>query len=162
MEDFRPGAGLELVVLVGLQGSGKSSFFRHFYGGTHAHVSKDLFPNNRDKARRQRMLIDEALGRGQSVVVDNTNLTKEVRQVLIAQARAHGAKVIAVYVESELKDCLRRNAAREGRAKIPVPGILATRKKLQPPSLEEGFDALYVARLDEARDAFDIRRISSG
>ena len=64
MEDFRPEAGLELVVLVGLQGSGKSSFFRHYFGvphagGRHAHVSKDLFPNNRDKARRQRVLIDD-------------------------------------------------------------------------------------------------------
>ena len=44
----------ELVLFVGLQASGKSSFYRARFAGTHDLVSKDRFPNNRNPARRQR------------------------------------------------------------------------------------------------------------
>ena len=51
---------MELVILVGLQGSGKSTFYRERFGSTHAHVSKDNFRNNRNPSRRQLVLAGEA------------------------------------------------------------------------------------------------------
>jgi predicted kinase len=63
----------ELVILVGLQASGKSTFFREQFAATHEHVSKDLLRNNRTRNRRQRELIEAALWAGRPVVVDNTN-----------------------------------------------------------------------------------------
>src|SRR5947209_14086033 len=98
----------ELVVLIGLQGSGKSSFYRARFAGTHDWVSKDRFPNNRNPARRQRHLVEEALGAGRSAVVDNTNPTPEDRADLIALARSLGATVAGYYFESRLPDCLGR------------------------------------------------------
>ena len=44
VEDSRD---IELVILVGLQASGKSTFFRERFAATHEHVSKDLFRNNK-------------------------------------------------------------------------------------------------------------------
>ncbi|WP_207955865.1 AAA family ATPase [Rubrobacter marinus] len=58
---------------MGLQASGKSTFYRERLAGTHAHVSKDLFRHNKDRNRRQAQLVREALRSGRSVVVDNTN-----------------------------------------------------------------------------------------
>src|SRR6266511_173058 len=57
---------MEVVILVGLPGSGKTSFFRTRFAATHAHVSKDLLPNARDKGARQIALVESALraGRG--------------------------------------------------------------------------------------------------
>ena len=43
---------LELVLFIGLQAAGKSSFYRTRFAGSHALVSKDCFPNNRNPARR--------------------------------------------------------------------------------------------------------------
>ena len=64
----------ELVIFVGLQAAGKSSFFRERFGATHAHVSKDLMPRAaRDKESRQLGQIEQALLIGRPVVVDNTN-----------------------------------------------------------------------------------------
>ena len=63
----------ELCVLVGLQASGKTTFCRQAFAGTHARVSKDDFPNARHRQGRQMRLIEEALRAGHSVVVDNTN-----------------------------------------------------------------------------------------
>lgn len=135
----------ELVVMVGLQGCGKSTWVAGHLAGTHAVVSKDQWPNARRRERRQRRLVDELLAAGRDVVVDNTNPSPDERAPLIAIARAHGAVVRAVYVDVPLPVCLDRNAARTGRARVPLVGVLATAKRLVAPTVEEGFDRVEVA-----------------
>jgi predicted kinase len=137
----------ELVLFVGLQGSGKSSFYRARFAGTHDLVSKDRFPNNRNPARRHHQLIEEALAAGRSVVVDNTNPTAQERAELIALARSFGAAVVGYYFESRLADCLERNRRRQGKERVPDVALYATRKRLCRPSPAEGFDRLYYVRL---------------
>ncbi len=137
----------ELVIFIGLQGAGKSSFYRAHFADTHDLVSKDRFPNNRRPARRQRQLVAEALAAGRSVVVDNTNPTREERAELIALARSLGAAVVGYYFESRVADCLERNRQRQGKARVPDIALYATRKRLCPPSFAEGFDRLYYVRL---------------
>jgi hypothetical protein len=56
--------------LTSLQGSGKITFFRNYFSGTHELVSKDLFGNNKNPSTRQAQLIEAALQAGRSVVVD--------------------------------------------------------------------------------------------
>lgn len=138
---------MELVLFIGLQGSGKSSFYWERLADSHVLVSKDLWPNARRREARQRRLISEALAAGRSVVVDNTNPTVEARSHLIAVGKAHGARVVGYAFESRLEDCLARNAQRQGHARVPEVGIYATRKVLRWPSLAEGFDALSFVRL---------------
>lgn len=138
---------LEVVILVGLQASGKTTFYRSRLAQTHVHVSKDLHRNARNKARRQREEIDAALGAGQNVAVDNTNLSRADRAPIVEQARAWNARVICYYFESNLEGCLARNAQREGRARVPEVAIRAFRGRLEVPSSEEGFDALWYVKL---------------
>lgn len=137
----------ELIIFVGLQASGKSTFFRDRFAFTHDLVSKDRLRNNRDPARRQRQLLEAALGAGRSVVVDNTNPTAADRRELIDLARTHGASVVGYYFASPLADCLARNRLRHGKACVPDVALFATKKRLQLPSPSEGFDRLYVVRL---------------
>ena len=138
---------MELVVFVGPQASGKSTFFRERFVASHEHVSKDLFRNNRDRNRRQRELVAAALGAGRSVVVDNTNPTVEDREPLIRQGREFGARIVGYSFETEPREALARNARREGKARVPDVAIYATVKKLAPPSPEEGFDELFCVRI---------------
>ena len=79
---------MECVILIGLPASGKSTFFRERFAGTHDHISKDLLRNNRRPQRRQEQLIEESLASGRSVVVDNTNPSVAVRAPLIAAGSA--------------------------------------------------------------------------
>jgi predicted kinase len=137
---------MEMVILVGLQGSGKSTFYRQRFAGTHALVSKDLLGNNRNPARRQAQLIEGVLQAGRSLVVDNTNPTAEARAELVGLARAHGAKVLGYYFHAHVKQSLERNALREGKARVPDVAIYATMKKLVRPSYDEGFDQLFYVR----------------
>ena len=48
---------MELIILVGLQAAGKSSFYRARFADTHALVSKDLLGNARGRQGRQMALI---------------------------------------------------------------------------------------------------------
>ena len=134
----------ELVIFVGLQASGKSTYFAAQFAATHVHVSKDLMKNTRDRDARQEREIAAALAAGQSVVVDNTNPTPAVRAPLIALGRQHGARVIACYFHTSVKDAVGRNRAREGKARVPDVALFVTAKKLVPPTEEEGFDEVRV------------------
>jgi predicted kinase len=147
--------GAELVIFVGLQASGKSTFFRERFAATHEHVSKDLFRNNRNRNRRQGQLVEAALRSGRPAVVDNTNPTAEDRRPLVELGRRFGARIVVYHFDSGVRDCLARNARREGRARVPDVAIFATAKRLEPPSRDEGFDELYRVRPDGR--AFEVR-----
>jgi predicted kinase len=138
---------MELIIFVGLQASGKSAFFHARFAATHAHVSKDLFRNNKNPNRRQAQLIEAALQEGKSVVVDNTNPTADERRPLIELGRQYGAKIVGYYFESEVRRCLERNRQRTGKARVPDVAIYATAKKLVRPSYSEGFDELFYVRI---------------
>lgn len=147
---------MECVILIGLPAAGKTSFYRERFASTHAHVSKDLMRNTRRPARRQEQLIEDSLSSGRSVVVDNTNASVAVRAPLIEIARAHEAQVTGYYFATEAADALRRNRTREGRDRVPDVAIFAVRKRLEPPSFAEGFDRLFIVRLNEAEQRFDV------
>jgi predicted kinase len=133
----------ELVIFVGLPGSGKTTFFRERFAASHAHISKDNLKRSARREHRQSELLQHALVTGKSVVVDNTNVGLEERAQLIATARRHGVRVIGYYFDCALRDCLTRNRARAGAARIPDVGIFTAAKRLVAPALSEGFDALY-------------------
>jgi predicted kinase len=138
---------MELIIFMGLQASGKSTFYRSHFAATHAYVSKDLLRNNKKPGRRQMQLVEEALQAGQSVVVDNTNPTPQEREPLIRLGHEYGAEVIGYYFESQVRPSLERNKTRSGKARVPNVAIYTTAKKLIRPSYAEGFDKLYDVRI---------------
>lgn len=137
---------VEVILLIGLQGTGKTTFFRHNFADTHQHISKDNFRNAANREKRQLYLLNEALEQQKSVVIDNTNPTPESRAAIIESARRHGAQVIGYYFQSQVQVCLERNAGREGKARVPDVAIFATAANLVLPCYEEGFDRLFYVR----------------
>ena len=133
-------------MLVGLQGAGKSTFYRQRFAQTHALVSRDLFRNNPRPSRRQAALIEEALAAGRPVVVDNTSPTVADRAAIVEVARRFGAPAICYFFAPDVRAAIARNAARQGTDRVPVVAILATAKRLVPPTHAEGFDRLYVVK----------------
>ena len=144
------------MILIGLPASGKTTFYRDRFAGTHDHVSKDAMRHNRQPQRRQNELINAALAAGRSVVVDNTNPTVTDRAAIIAIARRHGAEVAGYFFPTEASDALRRNRAREGRDRVPAVAIFAARKRLEQPSYEEGFDRLFTVVVNEQARTLDV------
>jgi predicted kinase len=132
------------VIFIGLQGSGKSTYYREHFAATHVHVSKDMMKSARDRDTKQRLLIEKALGEGKPVVVDNTNPNPAVREPLIAIGRRCGARIVGYFFDVPVKVAVERNRQREGKARVPDVAVYVTSKKLVPPKFEEGFDEIHV------------------
>ena len=130
--------------MMGIQGSGKSTFYHRFLASEYVHINLDTL-----KTRyRESTAFSEAIANGENIAVDNTNPTKADRARYISAAKAAGYKIIGYFMESKLKVCMERNEKREGKAKVPSKAIAATSNKLQMPSYDEGFDKLYFVSND--------------
>jgi predicted kinase len=137
--DLRVVTGPELVVVVGLPGSGKTTLVGALLAEGRVVVSKDHWPHARRRDQRQLRVVEEHLAAGRSVVVDNTNASVERRAALLALAHRLGVPARAVFVDTPFEVCARRNQARTGRARVPEVGLRAFAAILQPPTVEEGF-----------------------
>ncbi|GAA2430254.1 ATP-binding protein [Streptomyces glaucus] len=152
----------EVAVLVGLQASGKTTFYERCLKGRYALVSKDLFPRGaRNKQARQMRLVEEALAAARPVAVDNTNPSPEEWRPLVEAGHAHGATVVAYWFPPDLAGSLRRNARRTGRDRVPDVGVHATFGRLRRPSPGDGFDAVLDVRFD-GHGGFDVRSPAPG
>ncbi len=132
---------MEAVLLIGIQASGKTSLYRALFADTHLRLSLDVLRTR----RREAILLGACLEAGQRLVVDNTNATRAERARTIAPARAARYCVIGYYLDVPVAVALARNALRTGRARVPDRAIWATAARLEPPTLGEGFRAIYRA-----------------
>jgi predicted kinase len=139
---------MQAVILVGIQASGKSTFYQQRFFDTHVRISRDLL---RTRSREQ-VLLQTCLQTRQPFVIDNTNVTAEERARFIGPARANGYHVVGYFFRTEPRAAIARNRLREGKAVVPIPGILGTYKKLEEPRMDEGFDELYAVTLTPANE----------
>jgi predicted kinase len=136
---------VEAIIFVGIQASGKSTFYRERFFDTHLRINLDML-----KTRyREQLILRACILAKQPFVVDNTNPSVEERARYIRSARAGGFRVVGYYFGSRVREALARNSDREGKERIPEKGILGTYKRLRVPSLEEGFELLNYVRIDE-------------
>lgn len=134
---------MQAVIFIGIQGTGKSTFYKEAFFNSHLRISLDLL-NTRNK---ENALIEYALRFQQRVVIDNTNPSRQDRQKYIARFKERQYEILAYYFQSNLKEALRRNSQRPPKKIVPEAGVRATLNKLELPSLNEGFDKLYYVKI---------------
>lgn len=116
---------IALVVLVGISGSGKSSFAaKHF--GPFETVSSDTCrgivsddPNlqsaTKDAFELLEFIVAKRLSGGRFTVVDATNVQPAARKALVKLAREHDVLPVAVVLDVPEALCAQRNAERDDR-----------------------------------------------
>ena len=144
---------METIILIGIQGSGKSTFYRQRFGDTHVRINLDMLKTR----QREWAFVKTCLATRQRFVVDNTNPTAADRQRYILAARRVGFQVIGYLFKTSLEDALRRNALRTGRAVIPAKGVIAAARRLEAPRYSQGFDELFSVSVQD--EGFVVRRI---
>ncbi len=130
----------EAVIFAGVQGAGKTTFYRERFSDTHVRISLDMLRTR----RREQFLLDACLQARQSFVIDNTNPLPIDRARYVQPARSAGFRVMAYFFESSLEDAIRRNNQRSGKKRIPLPAVAGTFRKMQRPTVAEGFDVICV------------------
>ncbi len=134
---------MQAVIFTGIQGSGKSTFYRERFFDSHVRISLDVLKTR----NRERILLDACIRAQQPFVIDNTNVLAAERAVYIAAARTANFRVIGYFFRTDLRAAIVRNARRPGKQAIPVPGLIGTLKRLQPPTTAEGYDELYTVTI---------------
>jgi predicted kinase len=134
---------MEAIIFAGIQASGKSTFYKQRFFNTHVRVNLDMLKTR----NRENLLLRACIEMKQPFVVDNTNPGAADRARYIALAREAGFRVVGYYFQSTVGEAMRRNSEREGIARVPPAAIGGTYKRFQPPSLSEGFDALYTVTI---------------
>jgi len=135
-------------VLVGLPGSGKSSWLNDKTGAISSDaVRKLLADDETDQTihpqvfQTVRYLLEQRLAIGRPLTyIDATNLTPEERRPYIEIARARGCEIEAVFFDVPLEVCLARNA-RRARV-VPPEAMEKMAGKLVPPAEIEGFRSI--------------------
>jgi predicted kinase len=136
---------VEAVIFMGIQGSGKSHFYKERFFNSHVRISLDLLKTRNREAR----LLQLCLETRQPFVVDNTNSTLAHRARYIQPAKAADFRIVGYFFESSIPEALKRNDGRSGKARVPRVAIFATLKRLQRPTLAEGFHDLFFVKSDE-------------
>jgi protein phosphatase len=138
---------LSLVALVGMSGSGKSSFAaRHFAGSEvlssdfcRGLVSDDENDQSATEAAFEvlHFIAGKRLENGRLVVVDATNVQPEARRALIALAKRHHVLAVAIVLDVPEAVCAARNATRPDRTF--GPHVLRNQRSLIRPGFDGGF-----------------------
>jgi predicted kinase len=141
---------MEMILLIGIPGAGKSTFYQERFAETHIHINLDTLKTR----RREMALVTACLVGGLPCVVDNTNVSAAERARYIPLARQAGWQVVGYYFLAGLEEAQQRNRQRTGKALVPEKGLRSRWRLLEPPRLDEGFDRLYSVRVDPATSAF--------
>ncbi|WP_314172086.1 polynucleotide kinase-phosphatase [Streptomyces winkii] len=161
---------LSLVVLVGVTGSGKSTFARRHFLPTQVLSSdfcRGLVADDENDQSASRDAFDvlhhiagKRLAAGRLTVVDATNVQPESRRQLVKLAREHDVLPVAIVLDMPEKVCAERNAERPGRAELGRHVLPRQRRELRR-SLgalqREGFRKVHVLRSPEEADAAGIQ-----
>ncbi len=154
----RPARG-NVVLAIGLPGSGKSSWFRR-RGITplSSDLLRTLLFDNIAEQRYQDLVFStlRSLLRARLIArmpwnyVDATNLSPKERRGWIKMAHEFGYEMHAVYFDVPLEVCQERNRRRQRIVPDDVMQRMAT--KLRPPTFEEGFSKITVVRVKRSQE----------
>ena len=137
---------MEAVLLCGIQASGKSTFYVTRFFDTHVRISQDLL---RTRYRVSR-LLELCLDTHQPFVVDRVNATPADRAQFVVPAQKAGFRLVGYWLDTHPRDAISRNERRSAPARVPIPAILGTHKRLVAPAPEEGFDEIFRVTPDGA------------
>lgn len=129
---------MKMIILVGLPGSGKSTFASHLISQSSERFARinydeirwfnqDGSPKDYQYSKDNEKLVKmEATDRantyvtdGYDLVIDNTNLTESARNYWKEFARRRNMEVEVKHFNTDLDECIRRNDLRTGWAKVP-------------------------------------------
>jgi predicted kinase len=156
--------GLDIILVCGLPGSGKSHFAGvHFSGTGRLRV-------NRKELRRllfemthfgqkwsekefassdeflvshvERKIVEHFLQSHKKLLIDNTSMSRESRKLYMTIARQAGRSIGAIFLDTPVATCLERNRSRDDSIPERVISNLQAEKEL--PEASEGYKEVMI------------------
>ncbi|AYP68304.1 polynucleotide kinase [Bacillus phage vB_BcoS-136] len=153
---------VRFMMLVGLAGSGKSTFSNELIEDRDdiVYLSSDdlreeLFGDENDQTNHSLVFEEmkkrsiEALKNNKHVIYDATNVSRKRRKALLTQLPKEVRK-IAIYIATDYNETLRRNNERS--RVVPIHAINNMYKTLQIPIYSEGWDSIITVYDNDAEE----------
>lgn len=151
----------KLIMMVGVPGSGKSTWIQNNKEDTDIVISRDAirfsmlkdgeeyFSHEGDVFTEFVWQIATALAGGHTVIADATHLNKSSRAKVLNKVRKLADEIEAIVIDVDLITALERNDMREGRALVPRGVIRRMYIQMEMPEESEGFNKITFIRKDE-------------
>lgn len=155
---------LDIVLLCGLYGSGKTEFaVRSFKGKDRSRISRSdirksmfemtsfgekweagKFSEENDVLVKfiEKRIAEHFLHLKKKILVINTFVTKKSRHSWVETARQAKKTVGAIFLNRPLEQCLERN--KQGGSLVPQEVVYALSHKIELPDKSEGFDEVLI------------------
>lgn len=161
----------ELILMMGVPGSGKSTYARNVLRYGDIYISRDeirysmltdeddYFAKENEVIETFIQYIDEALAETQhqgKVYADATHLSPKGRAQVLKQLKNKN-KVSVIYLDIPLNVILKRNAQREGRALVPENIVRRMYNSIILPTRAEGIEKLII--IDENQEVKEVREL---
>ena len=155
---------IDIVLVCGLPGSGKSHFARSFFlkSGRKRVNRKEIrrhlfemttfgqkwteaeFAGNDEFLVKhvERKIVEHFLQNRQKLLLDNTNISRDSRKPYLTIAHQSGRSIGAIFLNTPVAKCLQRNRGRDDGVPESVIAQLEAEKEL--PELSEGYKDVLV------------------
>ncbi len=160
-----------IVALVGISGSGKSSFAKKHFQSTEV-ISSDccrglVSDDENDQSSTKEafevlhFISAKRLKNKKLVVIDATNIQKDARKPILKLAKDYDCLSTAIVFNLPVKICEKRNESRSNRSfgKHIIRGQSAQLKKALRSLKEEGFRSIKILNSEEEINNVEIERV---
>ena len=143
---------LNVIILVGLPGAGKSTFCWNF--PEYSHINQDRLGNRNDCINA----LKRSLSNGKSAVIDRTNISKAQRRYFIDVAKDYGANIFCIFLDFPVVECIERIKNRATHETLPASSgeskitevVTKFSKTLELPDYSEGFnEVIHITNFNE-------------
>ena len=157
---FNSNESQELIINVGFAGSGKSYYTKkHILPMGYKHVNQDTLKTTNKCLKMAQKYLEQ----GHSVVIDNTNPTKEIRQryikLALSEKLSNGIEIRCFHFTTSMELSRHNNHYRSCVNNIKAVPLIAYRiynKKFAKPTMDEGYNAIkqinFLLNEDEIAD----------
>jgi predicted kinase len=150
-----PEVTLEAVVLIGINGCGKSTFASTYFA-KHAIVARKFMRprKNYTRDRKEQLAIETRLRERRNIVVDSSSHIRVAQRERIlgvirnaAKSAGVGVRIVGIAFRNDARLCFERNETRHVSTRLLTEARLRKqRQSLQWPSSSERFDELLYAK----------------
>ena len=146
----------KLYLMMGIPGSGKSTWIKDHLLPCQAHVSRDkirfaLVDEGEEYFSRETEVfnsfveqINTFLSNGCDVYADATHISRTSRNKLLSRINSHPEEVNLIWINGGLTTALLQNENRKDtRSYVPKSVIRRMHNQIEAPDFEEGFNIIY-------------------
>ena len=159
--------------MVGISGSGKSTWIqnhKNFFSEDTGIISRDairfsLLEENEDYFSKEKEVWNQYVAQAKqslkfntNTILDATHLNEISRRKILNALKNYlnEVEINAIVINSGLQTALNQNKMREGRTFVPESAIRRMSSSFTIPTLEEGFDKIYIYKNIKGKSKYQI------